>query len=179
VKAIALIQVSSYGAALEAANIATYRQNLELVEIVPFGTFCQLLIRGAEADLVSYRKVLRTADLQKSVIIDQPDERLLKAYYHLENKPIQNYLLILENEFAGYVLTWGQKLLVEKKLEIVDYRQPRFPGAMACLVMTGPNLQEIQSQIMEMETQKIKVSFVEEPSAKLRSYFDIEPKSLP
>jgi hypothetical protein len=177
VKAFALIQVSSYGAALEAANIATHRKNLELLEIIPFGTFCQILVRGSEADLVSYRKVLRTADLQKSVIIDQPDERLLKAYYHLENKPIQNYLLILENEFAGYLFNWGQKLLVEKKLEIVDFRQPRFPGAMACLVLTGEDLQEVQGLFMEMEIQKIKVSFVEEPSTKLRSYFDIEPKA--
>lgn len=174
--ALALIQVSSYGAALEAANIATNRKNLELLEIIPFGTFCQLLVKGPEADLIGYRKVLRTADLQKSVILNQPDERLLKAYYHLENQPIQNYLFILENEFAGYLLAWGQKLL-GKKLEIVDFRQPRFPGAMACLVMTGANFNDAQSEILEMESQKIKVSFVEEPSVKLRSYFDIEPKS--
>ena len=174
--AFALIQVSSYGAALEAANIATNRSSLELLEIIPFGTFCQILVKGPEKDLNSYRKVLRTADLQKSVIIDQPDERLLKAYYHLENRPIQNYLLILENEFAGYLLEWGQKLLT-KKLEVVDFRQPRFPGAMACLVLTGKDLSEIQPEMVEMESKKIKVSFVEEPSVKLRSYFDIEPKA--
>lgn len=174
--ALALIQVASYGAALEAANIATHRKSLELLEIIPFGTYCQLLIQGPEEDLNNYRKVLRTADLQKSVIINRPDERLLKAYYHLENKPIQNYLLILESEFAGYLFNWAQKLFAAK-LEVVDFRQPRFPGAMACLVMTGQSLGLIQGHIMEMESQKIKVSFVEEPTEKLRSYFDIEPKA--
>ncbi len=174
--ALALIQVASYGAALEAANIATHRQNLELLEIIPFGTYCQLLLQGPEADLTSYRKVLRTADLQKSVIINQPDERLLKAYYHLENQPIQNYLLILETEFAGYLFNWAQKLL-GMKLEVVDFRQPRYAGSVACLVMTGADLSQIQGEILEMEAQKIKVSFVEEPTAKLRSYFDIEPKA--
>jgi len=176
VSALALIQVSSYGAALEAANIATNRKSLELLEIIPFGTYCQLLIQGPEADLNSYRKFLRTADLQKSVIIDKPDERILKAYYHLENKETQKYLLILENEFAGYLFNWAQKMF-SKKLEVVDFRQPRFPDSMACLVMTGSDLSLIQNDIVEMESQKIKVSFVEDPTAKLRSYFDIEVKN--
>lgn len=174
--AFALIQVAGYGAALEAANIATNRKELELVEIIPFGTYCQILVKGTANDLNSYRKVLRTADLQKSVIIENPDDRLLKAFYHLEHKPIQNYLLILENPFSGYLMNWAQTLL-KKGLEIVDYRQPRFPEAMACLVMTGPDLQQIQGEMIEMEGQKIKVSFVEEPSQKLRSYFDIEVKT--
>lgn len=175
-KDLALIQVGSYGAALEAANIATNRKSLELLEIIPFGTYTQLLVQGSATDLNSYRKVLRTADLQKSVIIENPDERLLKAYYHLANSPIQNYILILENDFAGYLLQWGQKLL-HKKLEMMDFRQPRFPGAAACLVMTGSDLSLIQSEIAEMENQKIKVSFVEEPSEKLRAYFDLAPKN--
>jgi hypothetical protein len=176
VSALALVQVASYGAALEAANIATNRKNLELLEIIPFGTYCQLLLQGSETDLNGYRKVLRTADLQKSVIINQPDERLLKAYYHLEHKPIQKFLLILETEFAGYLLNWAQKFL-GMKMEIVDFRQPRYAGAMACLVMTGMDLGLIQGEILEMESQRIKVSFVEEPTTQLRSYFDIEPKA--
>lgn len=142
-KALALIQVATYGAALEAANIATNRTNLELTEIIPFGTFSQLLIQGPQADLISYRKILRTADLQKSVIIQNPDPRLLKAYYHLENRKPDNFLLIIENDFAGYLLEWGQ-ILLNKGLQIVDFRQPRLPGSLACLVMTGKDLGEIQ-----------------------------------
>jgi hypothetical protein len=176
VTAFALIQVAGYGAALEAANIACNRKNLELVEILPFGTYCQILVKGAAADLNNYRKVLRTADLQKSVIIENPDDRLMRAFYHLEHKPIQNFLLILENPFSGYLLEWAQTLL-KKGLDIVDYRQPRFPEAMACLVMTGADLGLIQNEMIEMEGQKIKVSFVEEPSLKLKAYFDIEVKA--
>lgn len=172
-KALALIQVATYGAALEAANIATNRTNLELIEIIPFGTYAQLLIRGPFADLISYRKILRTADLQKSVIIEKPDPRLLKAYYHQENQSPDNYLLILENEFAGHLLEWAQVFL-DKELQIVDFRQPRFPGAMACIVMTGKDLDLIQGEMRVMETQKIKVSFVEEMNPKFRKYFEIE-----
>lgn len=172
-KSLALIQVASYGGALEAANMITHRASLELLEIVPFGTFTHLIVQGSYSDLMNYRKALRTADLQKSVIIENPDERIIKAYYHLENQKIQNYLLILEDEFAGYLLDWAQKLL-KKNLQIVDFRQPRFPGAMAVLVLTGPNLELISEEMRQMEVQKIKVSFVEEPTEKLKSYFDIE-----
>lgn len=175
-KALSLIQVASYGGALEAANMVTNRESLELLEIIPFGTFSQLLIQGPYQDLMSYRKALRTADLQKSVIIENPDPRLLKAYYHLENQKPENYFLILEDEFAGYLLQWAQVLL-KKNLKIVDFRQPRFPGAFACLVLTGPDLSLVAEEMRQMEFQKIKVSFVEEPTAKLRSYFDIEVKS--
>ncbi len=173
-KALALIQVASYGAALEAANLATHRSALELIEIIPFGAYTQILIQGPAPDLNTYRKSLRTADIQKSVIIDQPDPRLLKAYYHLENSPPQSYLLVLETEFAGYLLEWAQNLF-SKNLKVVDFRQPRFPGSMACLVMTGANLSEIQDEMQKMESKKIKVSFVEELSGGFRKYFEIEP----
>lgn len=172
-KALALIQVATYGAALEAANIATNRSSLELTEIIPFGTYSQLFLQGPESDLIAYRKILRTADLQKSVIISKPDPRLLKAYYHLENSKPQNYLLILENEFAGYLLEWAQALL-NRGLQIVDFRQPRFPGSYACLVMTGEDLSSIQEEMRIMEAQKIKVSFVEEMNTRFRNYFEIE-----
>ena len=160
-KSLALIQVATYGAALEAANLATNRPTLELLEIIPFGGYSQLLIQGPFKDLNLYRKVLRTADIQKSVIVENPDPRLLKAYYHLENQKPENFLLILENEFAGYILEWAQALLA-KGLQIVDFRQPRFPGSLACLVMTGKDLSEIQEDMRLMEVQKIKVSFVED-----------------
>jgi len=176
VKALSLIQVSSYGAALEAANMVTNRESLELLEIIPFGTYSQLLIQGPYKDLIDYRKALRTADLQKSVIMQNPDPRILKAYYHLENQKPQSYFLILEDEFAGYLLEWAQVLL-KKNIQIMDFRQPRFPGAMACLMMTGQDLSQIEEEMRQMEYQKIKVSFVEEPTQKLRSYFDIEAKA--
>lgn len=172
-KALALIQVATYGAALEAANLATHRESLELTEIIPFGTYAQILIHGPEQDLNLYRKDLRTADIQKSVIIENPDPRLLKAYYHLENSQPQSYLLILEAEFAGYLLKWSQ-VLFSKGLQVVDFRQPRFPGSLACLVMTGPDLGGIQDEMSKMEAQKIKVSFVEELNQKFRKYFEIE-----
>jgi hypothetical protein len=173
VKALALVQVATYGAALEAANMVTNREKLELVEIIPFGTFTQLLIQGPYSDLMEYRKALRTADLQKSVIINEPDPRLIKAYYHLENQKSQNYILILEHEFAGYLLEWGQALF-KKNLQIMDFRQPRFPGAQASLVMTGKSMDFISEEMRQMESQKIKVSFVEEPTTQLKKYFEIE-----
>lgn len=172
-KSIALIQVATYGAALEAANMVTNRASLELVEIIPFGTFSQLLVQGPYSELMDYRKALRTADLQKSVIIQDPDPRLMKAYYHLENQKSQNFILILEHEFAGYLLEWGQTLL-KKHMQIMDFRQPRFPGSQASLVMTGRSMDAIAEEMRQMETQKIKVSFVEEPTAQLKKYFEIE-----
>jgi hypothetical protein len=177
VRSLALFQVATYGAALEAANMVTNRSELSLREIIPFGTYSQLLIEGSTKELNGYRKALRTADIQKSVIIENPDPRILKAYYHLENQRPQSFLLCLENEFAGYLLSWGQLLLTTKQLEIVEFRQPRFPNSLAVLVLTGKDLSEIHSEMLEMERAKIKVSFVEEPTDKLRSYFDIEVKS--
>lgn len=173
-KSFALIQVASYGGALEAANSATYRESLELLEVIPFGTYTQLLVQGPYSDLVDYRKGLRTADLQKSVIIQDPDPRLLKAFYHLENQSTQGYLLILEDAFSGYLFKWAQ-ILLKKELQIVDFRQPRFPGSMACLVFTGPDLTLIAEEMRQMEFEKIKVSFIEEPTKKLRGYFEINP----
>ncbi len=173
-KDLAFIQVATYGAALEAANIATNRPGLELLEIIPFGTYSQLVIQGEMQELISYRKVLRTADLQKSVILKNPDPRLLKAFYHLENEKPLNFLLILEDEFSGYLFEWAQKLL-QKNLQFVEFRQPRFPGAFACLVMTGEDLNSVQDEMQQMEAQKIRVSFVEEMNPRFRSYFEIEP----
>ncbi len=173
-KSLAIFQVATYGAALEAANLVTGRMELVLREIIPFGIYTQILVEGSSKELNSFRKVLRTADIQKSVIIANPDPRLLKAYYHLENQKIQTYLLCLENEFAGYLLEWGQLLLETKNLQIVEFRQPRFPNSLAALVLTGSDISLIQAEMDSMERAKIKVSFVEEPSVQLRSYFEIE-----
>ncbi len=174
---LGLFQVSTYGAALEAANMATNRPELKLRELIPFGTYCQLLIEGPTKILNGYRKALRTADIQKSVIIENPDPRLLKAYYHLENNKAQSFLLCLENEFAGYLLQWGQALLTKENLEIVEFRQPRFPHSLAVLVLTGKDLGLLQTQMDAMERSQIKVSFVEDPSLQLRSYFEIDAKN--
>lgn len=173
---LALFQVATYGAALEAANMATNRSDLLIREIIPFGIYCQLLIEGSLKELNNFRKALRTADIQKSVIIENAEPRILKAYYHLENQKPQSYLLCLESEFAGYLLQWGQRLLLSKQLEIVEFRQPRFPNSLAVLVMTGKDFSEIQNEIQEMERAKIRVSFVEDLTDKLRSYFDIDAK---
>jgi len=174
--ALAILQVASYGAALEAANIATNRPSLELTEIMPFGTYALLVVQGEFEALVSYRKVLRTADLQKSVIIENPDQRLVKSLYHLENQKPQNFLLILESDFVGYLLQWAQALL-PKGLEIVDLRQPRLPGGWASLILTGAHLEQFQADIRDMEQQKIRVSFVENLNSKFRNYFEIEAGS--
>ena len=172
-KGLALIQVSSYGAALEAANSASLRSSLEILELIPFGTFTQILLQGPADELNSYRKNLRTADLQKSVILKNPDPRILKAYYHLENQPIQKFILALECDFAGFLLEWAQVLL-KKGLEVTDFRQPRLPHSNAWLLMTGEDLQAVQMDMLQMEAQKIKVSFVEEPSPAIKKYFQIE-----
>lgn len=173
-KSLALIQVATLGAGYEAVQIASARSQIEILEFIPLGRESQLLLQGPHKVLQAYRKTLRTADLEKSVIIETPDPRLLSAYYHLENGKIEDFMLILESEFSGYLLETAQKLLGEN-VSIVDFRQPRFSGAVASLILTGKDVSRLETLVGRATSSKVKVSFVESPAAKLKSYFDIAP----
>lgn len=175
-KSIALIQVSSLGAGYEALQIASLRSKIEVLEFIPMGKESQILLEGSYEELDSYRRVLRTADLEKSVILREPDARLLKSYYHQESAKPLDYILILESNFAGYLLETAGKLL-KQGLEVMDFRQPRFSGSMASLVMTGKDLSKLEDLVKQSESSKVKVSFVESPSDKMKAYFDVSPKS--
>lgn len=173
-KSLALIQMSSLGAGYEAIQIASTRPQIEIIEFIPLGKESQLLLQGPYDVLQTYRRILRTADLQKSVLIENPDSRLLKAYYHLENAKIEDFILILESDFSGYLLEIAQKLFAEK-ISVTDFRQPRFSGAISSLVLTGKDLSRLEKLVAQASSKKIKVSFVESPSVKMKSYFDLEP----
>lgn len=174
-KSLALIQVTSLGAGYEALQIASLRTKIEILEFVPLGKETQLLLEGSYEELDSYRRVLRTADLERSVILRDPDPRILKSYYHLENAKPQDFILILESHFAGYLLETGLPLL-KQGLEVMDFRQPRFSGSQASLVLTGKDLSRLEDLVKQSESSKVKVSFVESPSDKLKAYFDLSPK---
>ncbi len=175
-KSLALIQVSSLGAGYEALQIASLRKSLDILEFIPLGKESQLLLEGPFEELEKYRKVLRTADLEKSVILRAPDEKILKAYYHLESAKPQEFILILESSFAGYLLESAVELL-KQGLSVMDFRQPRFSGAQASLVMTGNNLSRLEELVQMTESARVKVSFVENPSEKMKAYFDLSPKA--
>lgn len=176
-KSLALYQVSSLGAGYEAIQVASKRPQIEILEFIPLGRESQLLLQGPFENLQAFRKALRTSDLQKSVIIENPDPCLLKAYYHLENAKTEEFLLILESEFAGYLLETAQRLLAEN-ISIVDFRQPRFSGSVSSLVLTGKDLSRLEKLVVKSSSKKVKVSFVENPSLKMKSYFDLDPGTI-
>lgn len=174
-KSLALIQLATLGAGYEAVQIASLRPDIEILEFIPLGKESQLLLRGPSETLLAYRRILRTADLEKSVIIENPDPRLLKAYYHLENARVEDFILVLESEFSGYLLETAQKLFTEN-LSVMDFHQPRFSGAISSLILTGADLLRLEKLVAKAASKKVKVSFVESPTPKTKTYFDLEPQ---
>ncbi len=172
-KSIALLQLATLGAGYEAVQISTLRPEIEVLDFIPLGKESQLLLKGSFEGLQNFRKTIRTADLQKSVILENAKEVVLNSYYHLENNKPEDFILIFESEFAGYLLEALSSLL-SHNLKVMDFRQPRFSGAISSLVVTGKDSSRIEKLIFENESHKWKISFVENPTEKMKAFFQIK-----
>jgi hypothetical protein len=176
VNSLGLIQVSSLGAGYEALQVASKMDDLQIHEMIPLSGSSQVLLSGKMESLVRYRKLLRTADLERSTFVADPDPRILKAFYHLENHPIKSYLLVFETAFVGDLFEIMQKLF-KMGLEVSDFRFPRFTGGKASVTMTGEHFADVEKKLESLVSKHIHLTFIEEPSLGLRKYFTLDPQA--
>lgn len=169
-RSLAFIQLGSYGAALESVNALAKYPSLKCLEILPFGTYSQIFIEGDSEEINSYRKFLRTADLQKSVVFPY-DERILKAFYHLENSEVGSHLVVLESNFVGNIFS-AVFHAFEIGYKVVDFTMPRFPNSSAALILTASGIEPHHQCLKKIEEQKVKVTVIEDIKAPLKKYFN-------
>jgi hypothetical protein len=170
--AISLLQLSTLGAGYEALQLATLRPKIEIFELMPMGQESVIVVGGDAQELANYRKTIRTADLEKSVIIPEPHELLLKSFYHQNNSAVKDFLVIYESQFVGYLVELADQLL-KRGFDVVDLRSPRFSGAWSSLIVTGAGPSEAETLFQETQSTKWKSTFVEAPTPELKKYFGV------
>jgi malonyl CoA-acyl carrier protein transacylase len=175
-KALGLVQVSSVGAGYEALQIASKMEILDIHEFIPLAGTSQILVSGPMESLIRYRKILRTADLVRSVFIENPDPRILKSFYHLENHPVDSYLLVFEGSFVGDLFQVMQELF-QMGLNVCDFRFPRFTEGKSMIAMTGPDFSVVEKRLESLASKNVHVTFIEEPSPVLKQYFTLNQQT--
>lgn len=167
-KSIAIIQLSSYSAALDSLNSIDKYQSLKFLELISFGTYSQILLEGDSEEINSYRKFLKTADLQKSAVFKY-DDRIIKAFYHLEHSPVESHVLTLESSFVGNIFSAVGEFF-EAGYKIVDFSMPRFPEAKAVLIMTSNSVVSDKGLFRKNDENKLKITYIENIGYSLKDF---------
>ena len=169
-----LVQLSSLGGAYSAIQSADAYANISVLEMIPLNQSAQVLMEGDQSSLVKLRKLLPTADLEKSVVIQEPHPSLLKAFYHLETAPLTDDLVILEGAFVGYVLE-RLDVCLKAGMKLIDFRQPKHPQAMTSVLLSVKNASEEMAN--KYGCSKVSFRWVNEPNETLKKFFDFEKKN--
>lgn len=167
-KSLLVLQLKDYGAALTAVQESDLYPSLEILEVFHLGKTAQIFAVGSEVELIAFRKNLATADLDKSVIINQMHSNLLNTIWHLESSKLVDDLVILESEFVGDVLNACNKCLI-RNMQVIDFRHPKFSGSISYVLLNCENASEDIFQ--EAEFSKVKFRWVSKPNEKLKKFF--------
>ena len=170
-KSLMLIQVSGLGAGYSVIQSAGVYSDIQVLELIPLNKSAQVLIQGSKDSLVKLRKLLPTADLEKSVIIQEPHPSVLNAFYHLETCALTDDLVILEGQFLGYVLETLDKCL-KAGMKLIDFRQPKHPDALTSVLLNVKEADEAMAN--KFGCSKVNFRWVNEPNSTLQKFFDYE-----
>lgn len=172
--ALMILQVPDLGSALTAVQTSGFFPQVKVLDLVPLTTSAQVLLEGSTKDLVKVRKDLPTADLDKSVIIENPHPSLLKAYYHLETSELDGDLVIIEGDFVGYLLQ-TLDVCLKDGMKLIDFRQPKLSGAMSSVYLSCTDMDEYMSK--KYLSSKVKFRWINNPNKALLDFFKFEQKN--
>lgn len=167
------IQLPDLGSAMTAVQTAGFFPNVKVLDLVPLTASAQVLLEGSSTDLVKVRKDLPTADLDKSVILENPHPSLLKAYYHLETCELEGDLVIIEGEFVGYLMQILDSCLKDG-MRLIDFRQPKQSQAMSSVYLSCANMDENSSK--KYLSSKTKFRWINNPNKAVLDFFKFEQK---
>lgn len=167
-KSLAFIQLSSYGAALEAVNSIAQYESIKCLEVISFGSYAQLFLEGQFDEINAFRKFLRTADLQLSEIIEY-DFQIVNIFYHQEHHEVEKHILTMESPFVGSLFA----AVAEAKkagLKACEFFMPRFSGAHAIAIMTTSDYGSLEAVLKNPKLSKVNATFVENVTETLKSF---------
>ena len=167
---LGVLLFQTVGAGYAALNVAGSFDKLEILEFSPLGAQAQLIVK-AEANLIEKLiSAVPALELLKSVILEKPHEKILKAYLGLEMSPILEEVLVIETDFLGTLFKYAN-LLLEKNMNIVDLRVFRATNSVCYLTMTGIDLHKhLQPDL------NVKMKIIKNLSSGFRSYLDLRTR---
>lgn len=168
---LAFLLFKSIGAGYSALNIVLREKNIEKLEFSPLGTRAHIILKGTKEDLNNYISMLRTSDIERSLVVDEVPEIILKSYLSLEYSPIKNFLLIYEANFIGDLFQFAKEFSL-LNLAIVDFRVQRMENSPGYLIMTGDNPELAKSKSQQMKRTGQLITFIPNLSENLKEYFD-------
>lgn len=164
------LQVADLGSAFTAIQSAGTFPEISVLEMIPLSSTAQVLFEGPTDILVKLRKYLPTADLEKSVIIENPHPSVLKAFYHLETSSLDNDLVIIEGDFAGYVLQTLDACLKDG-MKLIDFRQPKHSQAMTSVYLSAESVDEDKAK--KYISSRIKFRWIPDPNLAVKKFFNL------
>jgi hypothetical protein len=168
---IGTLLLKSIGAGYGALNIVGRNSNIEVLEFCPLGDKAQLVIRGSHQELSNYISILRTSEIDRSLVIDDLDEKVIRGYLSLDNANVENFVLIFESSFVGDLFVFAKKFF-DRGLSIVDFRIQRTTGSPGYLIMTGKDSDAIKQDAQEIKRAGCQLTFVGNLSEGLKDFFN-------
>ncbi len=167
-RSLAIIQLASFGSALESVNVLPNYEGIEMLELIPLGGPTVLLLEGTFKELNYFRKNLRTADLQRSTILKY-SERLMGIIYHKENQSPLSQISVLEAQFVGDLMDAVNDHLDE--IVVLDFTLNRHFASLSSLTISSNSekaLREVQEKALK---KNVKFTYFENPSRILKELF--------
>jgi hypothetical protein len=176
-KSLGVLLLKTVGGGLSSLNSAGSMKDLEIIEFSPLGAQSQLLVLGAPKVVSRLIVDLRTADIERSMILPHFDEKILRSYLGLEISPLKNFTLVIESSFVGELFQCVGELL-QLGLSIVDFRLIRSTGSPGHVILTGEDFPTAEKWIEDYDRKTSKrgpcqISFQQNLSDGYRKYMDL------
>jgi hypothetical protein len=162
--------LKSVGAGYGALNIAGRNAAIEILEFSPLGEKSQLVVKGSSDAVRKYVAVLRTADIERSLVIDDVDERVIRSYLSLDNVDLKNFLLVFESSFVGDLFHLA-KQFTDRGLSIIDFRVQRMNGSPGYLMMTGDDADAVKQDAQEIKRAGCQLTYIGNLSEGFKQFF--------
>ncbi len=176
-QSLGIILFKSVGAGYSALNMAGRSFGLEILEFAPLGESSQLLVLGEKKITNKFIKELRIESIERSLCLENFDEKILRSYLSLENTKLQEFTLIVEARFSGDLFAAAVELK-KRGLSTIDFRVFRSVQSTGYLTMTGNDLDEAKTWIAEQRSQLSRqfrnITLISNLSEGFRHFVDFE-----
>lgn len=166
-KSILVAQFKSYSASLSFANKLGDHPNIEILELSAMGGDSFLILAGPPSDISGID--IKEIDAQ---VFNNNVKALLDAYLSLDNTKIKNHLMVAEDRSLVELFRVAD-LALEHGIGIVDFRMPRFSGAVGFLLLTTDDAESLAALQKETKSELQFLNLIQSCSSKLRSFLSI------
>ena len=168
---LATLLFKSIGAGYGALNIAARDSQIEILEFAPLGTKAHLILKGNPEHLNDYITRLRTTDIERTLVIENLPEILIKNYLSLEFASLKKFMLVYEASFVGDLFLLAKEFL-KLDLSVVDFRVQRMENSPGFLILTGENAERIKNKTQQLKREGHLITYIPNLSENLNTYFD-------